>query len=189
LIVTLVVLVLVLVVGGAGAFLYVRSNHGSASAGTPTAQSTASTSGVTPVATPGGVTPTIISNGLNTVGTPVQAGNDWLVTVTSVKETNGGLVPPGSNNTYLEINLTLKNTSGKSETLVSYLYFTLDSGKHETLGDTNVRHTPDGSVGANQTLDAQIAFEVPKSQHSFTFTFAYGLSHNTGDKVSWQLTA
>jgi hypothetical protein len=168
-----------------------RSTHGgSASTGTPTAQSTASTSGLTPVATrSAGTTPTTSSGGLNAIGTPVQAGNDWLVTVTSVKETSTSLVPPGANNTYLEINLTLKNTSGGTLSLVSYLFFTLDNGKHETLGDTNIRHTPDGSVSANQTLNAQIAFEVPKSQHTFTFTFAYGLSHNTNAAVSWQLTA
>lgn len=189
LIITLVILALVVVVGGTASFLYLRSSHGgNASTGTPTAQSTAS--GTTPVATkPAGTTPTTSSGGLNAIGTPVQAGNEWIVTVTSVKETSSSLIPPGANNTYLEINLTLKNTSGSTLALVSYLYFTLDNGKHETLGDTNVRHTPDGNVSAGQTLNAQIAFEVPKSQHTFTFTFAYGLSHNTNATASWQLTA
>lgn len=189
LIITLVILALVVVIGGTASFLYLRSSHGgNTSTGTPTAQSTASST--TPVATkPAGTTPTTSSGGLNAIGTPVQAGNEWIVTVTSVKETGSSLIPPGANNTYLEINLTLKNTSGSTLALVSYLYFTLDNGKHETLGDTNVRHTPDGNVSAGQTLNAQIAFEVPKSQHTFTFTFAYGLSHNTNAAVSWQLTA
>lgn len=186
LIISLVVIALVIIAGSVSSAIFLRTRGGNAAATTPIAQSPSSTSGVTPIATtPTSSTPTA-NSGLNRVGVPVQAGPNWVVTVTDVKETSSSLFAPNSGNIYLEVNLTLKNTSAKSILLVSYLFFTLSDGKHETASDTNIRQPADGNVDANQTLNAQIAFEVPKSQRSFTFNFAYGLSSNTNASVSWQ---
>jgi hypothetical protein len=127
---------------------------------------------------------------LNGVKTPVRAGNDWIVTITSVRETTSSFVAPNAGSTYLEINMTFKNISPKTLTLVSLVQFTLvDASGHrynETAADTNIHVPPDGRVDAGQTLNAVFASEVPQKQHTFTLTFAYGLSDNSGATVAWR---
>lgn len=179
-------LVLALLVIGGGTFELVAHKNNTPT-GTPITHSTS---------TPGKITPTTrptASRTFNSVGAPVQAGNDWLVTITSARTTSASLIAPNAGNTYLEMHLTLKNVSARAIPLASLLEFSLtDASGHrynETVTDTNLRRTPDGNVNAHQTLDAQIAYEVPKNQHTFIFTFAYGLSSGNGATVSWKLTA
>ncbi|HEY0757025.1 MAG TPA: DUF4352 domain-containing protein [Ktedonobacteraceae bacterium] len=187
----LLVLGVLVVIGGIGGIFALRSRGGPSPTGTSTTQGTSTISGVTPVPSAPGSTPT--PDGVHGIGTPVQAGTDWIATITSIRETISSLIAPNPNNTYLEVNLSLKNTSGQALTLVSFLEFTLDGPNglhlHETGGDTNIHRPPDGTVNANSTLVAEVAYEVPKNQHAFTLVFAYGLSHNNNASVSWQLTA
>lgn len=185
----IILVLLALIVIGGGTFV-LFSHNGNNAATTSATQGTPTTNGVTPITTQStGKTPTA---SLNSVGTPVQAGTDWVVTVTSAKSTSSSLIPPNAGSTYLEINLTLKNVSGKSLTLVSVLQFPLaDATGHrynETAADTNIRRPPDGNVNSNATLAAQIAYEVPTSQHTFTLTFAYGLENGSNASVSWRIT-
>ena len=184
LIVALVALVLLII--GSGTFL-LFSQKGQNTSATPVARSTSTAHKTTPLATHPAST-----GGLNSINTAVQAGNDWIVTITSAKTTTSSLIAPNAGNTYLELHLTLKNTSGKTLTIISILEFTLtDASGHrynETATDTNIRRPPDGNINAQQTLNAQLAYEVPTAQHTFILTFAYGLSSNSSGSVAWKCT-
>jgi hypothetical protein len=180
-------IVLTLLVIGGGTFELVAHKNSSPTA-TPITHSTSTANKGTPT-----TQPTASKSAFNSIGTPVQAGNDWIVTISSARTTSASLIAPNAGSTYLEMHLTLKNISTRTITIVSLLEFSLtDASGHrynETATDTNLRRPPDGNVNARQTLDAQLAYEVPKNQHTFILTFAYGLSSGSGASVSWKLTA
>ena len=175
-----------LVIGGGTFELVARKN--SSPTVTPITHSTSTANKGTPT-----TRPTASKSAFNSIGTPVQAGNDWLVTISSARTTSASLIAPNAGSTYLEMHLMLKNISTRTITIVSLLEFSLtDASGHrynETATDTNLRRPPDGNVNAHQTLDAQLAYEVPQNQHTFILTFAYGLSSGSGASVSWKLTA
>jgi flagellar basal body-associated protein FliL len=193
-----VIVVVVLLLAGVGAVLALRSKGSTAhtaSTSTPTTHNTPTTSGVTPAATQpaGGTTPSTGSNGSSgSVGQPVQAGSNWVVTITHVKATTSSAFPPKAGNTYLEISLTLKNVSATKQIVSSLLQFNLTgsggSKYTEALTDTNIHQPPDGDIKAGQTLNAQMAFEVPQAQHSFVLTFEYGLTDGSGAATTWPIT-
>ena len=186
-----IVVVLVLILGGVGAVFALRSKSPTANVPTPTAQNTPATNGVTPAATQpgGGTTPSTGTSG--TLNQPVQAGT-WVVTVTHVAATTQSDLPPKPGNAYLEITLTLKNTAATQQLVSSLLQFSLSDstgGKYdEALTDTNVHQPPDGNINAGQTLNAQLAYEVPQSQHNFVLSFQYDLINGNNSTVTWQLS-
>jgi flagellar basal body-associated protein FliL len=184
-----IVVVLVLILGGIGAAFALRSRGPVANSPTPVTQNTPTTSGLTPAATqPSGSTPSSGTSG--NLNQAVQAGN-WVVTITHVTATTASALPPKAGSTYLEITLTLKNASATTQLVSSLLQFTLvdtSGGKYdEALTDTNVHQPPDGNVNAGQTLNAQLAYEVPLTQHNFVLGFNYGLIEGNNATVTWQL--
>ncbi len=186
-----IVVVLVLILGGIGAAFALRSRGTTANSPTPTTQNTPATNGVTPAATTpaGSTTPSTGTSGQ--LNQPVQAGN-WVVTITHVTTTTASTLPPKPGNTYLEITLSLKNTAATTQLVSSLLQFSLadtNGGKYdEALTDTNIHHPPDGNVNAGQTLNAQLAYEVPQSQHNFVLSFEYNLLQGSNAIVTWQLS-
>lgn len=116
-----------------------------------------------------------------------------MVTITHVATTTSSDFPPRAGDTYLEISISLKNVSAKIQPVSSMVQFTLNdaSGQNhpESLTDSNVHQPADADVPAGKTLNAQIAYEVPASQHSFTLTFDYGLVDGSNASVSWQINA
>jgi flagellar basal body-associated protein FliL len=186
-----IIVVVVLIIGGVGAALAMHSKSNTANTPSPTA--TTATNGVTP--TVAATQPTSSTPSTGTTGTlnqPIQAGTDWVVTVTHVTATTNSDLPPKAGDTYLEITLSLKNISATQQLVSSLLQFSLvDStgGKYEeALTDTNVTKTPDGNVDAGQTLNAQLAYEVPQTQHNFVLSFDYGLIDGSDSSVNWQLS-
>jgi len=186
-----IVVVLILILVGVLAAFALSSRGTTANTPTPTAQNTPTTSGLTPAATqpPTGNTPS--SGTAGSLNQPIQAGN-WVVIVTHVTATTSSALPPKAGNTYLEISLSLKNTSATTQLVSSLLQFSLidaSGGKYdEALTDTNIHQPPDGNVNAGQTLTAQLAYEVPQSQHSFVLSFNYGLIEGNNATVTWQLS-
>jgi flagellar basal body-associated protein FliL len=187
-----IVVVLVLILGGIGAAFALRSRGTTANAPTPTAQNTPATNGVTPAATTPAANTTPSTGTSGQLNQPIQAGN-WVVTVTHVTATTVSALPPKPGDAYLEITLTLKNTSATTQLVSSLLQFSLtdaNGGKYdEALTDTNIHRTPDGNVNAGQTLNAQIAYEVPQTQHNFVLSFEYNLINGSNATVTWQLSA
>ena len=184
----LALLGLALLILGSGAFVLLSQKNTNI---TPNPQNTSTAHRATPAGTHNASTPAPGAGGLNRLNTPVQAGTDWIVTLTSASTTSASLIAPNTGHTYLELHLELKNTSQKTLTVISILEFTLHDSRgqryNETATDTNLRRTPDGNLGAHQSLDAQLAYEVPTTQHAFILTFAYGLSANNNGSVSWQV--
>jgi len=187
-----VILILVLLIGGGATFAFVRSQQAKTST-TPTPGTGTQTVSVTVTPTkPAGTTP-ITGSTIGTVGQPIQAGATWVATVTKATTTTSSTFPPKPGQTFLEITMTLQNVTGTTQVISSQLEFTLkDTGGasyNEALTDTNVSKTLDGNVEAHQTLNGQIAFEVPLSAHAFLFTFNYGLVDGSNGLISWPLTA
>lgn len=87
----------------------------------------------------------------------------------------------------------MKNVSAKIQPVSSLVQFTLNDANgqnhQESLTDSNVHQPADADVPVGKTLNAQIAYEVPASQHSFTLTFDYGLVDGSNASVSWQINA
>jgi flagellar basal body-associated protein FliL len=181
--VSIVVILALLVASGGTLFaLHLRSTVQSKK--TPTVQATAS-----PTATP------VVST-TGTLNQPLQAGENWVVTVTRVTTTTNSDFPPQTGYTYLEISLSLKNVSATPQMLASLLQFTFTgaSGKkyNEAAAitkDTNIQQTPDGTINSGQTLKAQLSYLVPQAQHTFTLSFAYDLIEGGSSTVTWQLNA
>jgi hypothetical protein len=110
------------------------------------------------------------------VGDQVNVGNTYTVTVNSVTTSAGtadAISPPQAGNTYLIVDVSLKNTSSKSQDVSSLLLFTLKDStgqKYDESLSAGVT-TPDGTLTAGDVLRGQIAYEVPTSMHSFTLDF------------------
>ena len=131
--------------------------------------------------------------GVGTVGQPLQAGPNWVMTVTSVHTSPTSDFPPRAGDTYLEVSLTLKNVSPNTQFVSSIIEFTLadSSGKQysESVNDTYTRQAVDGHLSLNQALNGQVAYEVPQAQHRFVLTFHYGLPDGSSEAASWNISA
>jgi flagellar basal body-associated protein FliL len=192
-----IVLVLLIAIGGATAYLTLFHKNAAQATATPTVQSSnPGSTGIIPtlpanatIPVPGGAVP----GGVHTVGQPVQAGSNWLVTITHTDTTSTSALPPKAGDTYVEISMTLKNVSATSQVISSLLQFSLtgtNAAKYtESITDTNIHQTPDGTIKARTTLNAAIAFEVPQSAHAFILTFNYGLIQGNPALVNWAFTA
>lgn len=170
-------LVLLLLIGsGVGAFIALH--HSNPNAAKPIAHATATTQPAT--------------NPTGAPGQSLQAGPNWLMTITRVHTTTISDFPPKAGQTYLEISITLKNVSPNTQFVSSMLEFTLtdSSGKQytESVNDTYTRQAVDGHLTIGQTLAGQVAYEVPQSQHQFVLMFHYGLPDGSNAAISWYIT-
>ena len=124
-------------------------------------------------------------------GQPLQAGANWIATVKSVHTSADSTYPPRTGDTYLEISLSLENTSQQVQFVSSMLEFTLadtSGGQYsEAATDASNDQVVDGHLSPGQTLTGQLTYEVPRSRHYFILTFHYGLSNNTSASVTWPL--
>ena len=108
------------------------------------------------------------------VGDQVKVGDTYVVTVNSVKTSNGDdFSKPKSGNTFLIVDVSIKNVSSKEQNLSSLLQFTLkdSSGQKYDETFTSGATAPDGKLAAGDVVKGQIPYEVPTAQHSFTLAF------------------
>jgi hypothetical protein len=126
----------------------------------------------------------------NTIGKAVQVGNTWVVTINSAKTHAGSeFSQPKSGNTYLVVDVTLKNISSSNQTASSLLMFNLKDQTGQTYTDTFAdfaKASPDGNVSAGGLLRGEIVYEVPSSMHAFTFSFQPGFDAN--ELAEWNVT-
>ncbi|MEO7021255.1 MAG: DUF4352 domain-containing protein, partial [Ktedonobacteraceae bacterium] len=174
------IVLLLLIASGVGAFLVLR--HSNTSTAKPTVHATATAATTQP------------STGTTgTIGQPLQAGPNWVMTVTNVHATTTSDYPPKAGQTYLEISITLKNVSPNTLFVSSMIEFTLadtSSGQYtESVNDTYTHQAVDGHLSMNQTLTGQVAYQIPQAQHHFVLVFHYGLPDGSSDAVSWEITA
>lgn len=122
------------------------------------------------------------------VGDQVNVGNTYTVTVNSVKTSAGDdITQPKAGNTFLIVDVTLKNTSSTEQNLSSLLQFTLKDSTGQKYDETIVTGatSPDGKLAAGDVLRGQLAYEVPSSMHDFTLAFEADIT-SSGQTI-WDL--
>jgi len=149
----------------------------------------------TPAATPAATlttTPTAPptpASGKNTIGKAVQVGNTWVVTVNNVKTSPGDdVTKPKSGNIFIIVDVTVKNISSSSETVSSLLMFNLQNATGQQYAEvfTGFTNPPDATVTPNSVLQGQLVYEVPSTDH--TFTFAFQSDSGGSDITKWNVT-
>jgi len=149
------------------------------------ASDTASNSGTT---TSGGTSSTTKSQHFK-VGQQVKVGDTYVVTVNSVKTDAGDDVfKPKDGNTFLIVDVSVKNVSSKEQDLSSLLQFTLKDSSGQKYNETIVSNAtaPDGKIAAGDVTKGQLAYEVPAAQKSFTLAFEADIV--SGGQTIWDLS-
>ena len=122
------------------------------------------------------------------VGVPFVVNDTWTVTVNKVSTNQGDnlLNTPKAGNVYIVVNVTLKNTSSQNQSASSLGMFSLKDSTGQTYNQ-NIAfgHSPDGQVAAGSLVRGDIAYEVPKSMHSFILQFVPSLG--SSDLTEWNL--
>ena len=161
---------------------------GIAGQGQPTSN-TSATQATQQVTTQPTQPPTTQPTQSNTIGKPVQVGDTWVVTVNSVK-TNAGseFSQPKNGNTYVVVDITLKNISSSNQTVSSLMMFSMKDqtgqGYTQTITDF-AKQSPDGAVSSGSMLRGEIVYEVPSSVNTFTLSFVPGFS--ASDMAEWNV--
>jgi hypothetical protein len=123
----------------------------------------------------------------NAIGTPVTI-DGWKVTINSVKDSQGSTYAAPQHGTFLEIDVTVENTTSSPINVSSLISFTLkdSSGQKytEAITDTNAGTPPNGTVGAGDKLRGVIAYDVAKGQK---FTFSVQPLITSNDLASWDV--
>ena len=147
-------------------------------------------------------TGTLASNSPQTQSTPapashfkagdvVKIGDTWQVTVNSVKTSQGDEIStPAAGDTYVIVNVTVKNISSQQQAISSLLNFTYKAADG-TQGKTAILTTgtspaPDGNVAAGDLVKGDLVYEVPAAQKTGTLSFQADLTSN-GETV-WDIT-
>jgi Domain of unknown function (DUF4352) len=141
----------------------------------------------------GGSTPTTADNSGSSkhfkVGDQVKVGDTYMVTVNSFKSSSGDdIFKPKAGNVFVVIDASFKNVSAKEQTLSTLLQCNLKDSTGQKYTETFVSNAtpPDGKIAAGDIVKGQIAFEVPSTQHQFTFSFEADII--SGGQTIWDLT-
>ncbi len=124
------------------------------------------------------------------VGDQVNVGGIYVVTVNSV-QTHGAtdVDQPKAGDTYLVINVTLKNTSSSEQNFSSILQFTLKDSTGQTYDETITsfqQQSPDGKIEAGSLATGDLVYEVPTAQTKFTLAFQADIT-SSGETI-WDIT-
>jgi hypothetical protein len=123
----------------------------------------------------------------NTIGKPVVVNADWTVTLQKVSTSTGSDVDkPKAGNILLVVNVTMHNTSGSTQNASTAIQWSLKDSTGQTYTqDIFFGNGPDGTVAAGGLIRGSIAYEVPKSVHSFILQFVAGIGSN--DLAEWNV--
>ena len=182
-------------------FAAANSNKGSTGGAQSTAQTTAQASGATATSAPtqAGQQPTATptqpssssTSGSHKLGDVVTIDN-WQVVVNTAKISHGGQYDTvqHAGDVFLEIDVSVTNQTGKSQTFSSLLSFTLKDSTGQTYDQSFVSDapsSPDGTVANGSKLRGTVVYEVPPTMHSFEFDVAPD-SFNSSDVATWTLS-
>ncbi len=173
----IVVVVLVVLVGGL-AVAVAQSGKGNSSNQTASATATSAPAQTTQAAPTSAPTQpaSSSSSGSHKVGDVVTIDN-WQVSVLSARISHGGQydTPQHAGDVYLEIDVSVVNQTGQSQTFSSLLSFTLKDStgqKYDEAFVSDASSSPDGNVPSGGKLRGTVAYEVPPTMHSFEFDVA-----------------
>jgi len=128
---------------------------------------------VTATSAPAGTTPTAAAKTWK-VGDTVKLG-DWTIIANKASTSTGGeFAKPKSGNIYLVVNVTVTNGGSAAQAISSIGSFKLADSTGQTYTETIVdglKNPPDGNVAAGGKLSGDLAYEVPKTEKSFTLAF------------------
>lgn len=132
------------------------------------------------------------------VGDQVKIGSMWIITVNDaqVKPTTG-LLPAKAGNTFLALDVTLKNISPQTNTLATSLQFVLQDSHNVSYEEEFIVATPppaaaqNGNVPAGVTVHGQLNYQVPVSISQFTLSFKADWKNydpTTSKSTVWDIT-
>lgn len=122
------------------------------------------------------------------VGDQVKVGDTYIVTINSFKTNSGDEISkPKSGNTFVVVDMTIKNISKDEQNLSSLLQFTLKDATGQKYTETILSSStpPDGKLAAGDVVKGQIPYEVSASQHDFTLAFEADIV--SGGQTIWDL--
>jgi uncharacterized protein DUF4352 len=108
------------------------------------------------------------------VGDQVKVGDTLIVTINSFKTSKGDeFDKPKSGNTFVIVDLTIKNVSNEEQDISTDLQCTLKDSTGQKYDETILSNAtdPGGKLAAGDIVKGQIPYEVSASQHDFTFAF------------------
>ena len=152
------------------------------------------TTGSTKVGNTTNATPTMIPTQATNykVGDVVKVGDTWNVTLNSVKTSQGSsYVTPKTGNTFLILDVSMKNLSTQTQAISSVLLFTLrgdDGTKYDITIYPDAGSAIDGSVDAGQPAKGVMVYEVPSSVKSFHLKFASDAIDDNAPSATWNIT-
>ena len=123
------------------------------------------------------------------VGVPYVVDSTFTVTVNSVKVSHGDeFISPKGGDIFIVVDVTVKNTSSSNQSVSSLGMFNLkdSTGQQYTETITTSTKPPDGTVTPGSLLRGQLVYEVPTSQHLFTFAFQADFGGT--DLTEWNLS-
>jgi hypothetical protein len=137
---------------------------------TATLTATATPVPTRPVATP--TPPQIVAH--YQVGQTLQIDGTWQVAITTVHTSSGDqYTKPKPGNTFLLIEIAMKNISSQQLTASSLIQYTLRDTTEQTYSETPLSNmpSPDGTVQAGADLKGTLVYEVPATIHTYTLSF------------------
>jgi hypothetical protein len=114
------------------------------------------------------------------------------VTVNGAKTSKGGQYDTldHAGDVFLEIDVTVVNNTGQTQTWSTLLDFTLKDSTGQTYNQTFVSDSPappDGKVPNGGKLRGTAPYEVPSTMHAFEFDVTPD-SFNNNDVAIWNIT-
>lgn len=129
--------------------------------------------------------PTLV---IRAIGKPIVVDSIWTITVNGVK-TNAGdpFSMPGAGNTFLVVDVTVKNTSTHFQDMSSGIQLVLkdSAGQQYRETITDFATPPDDSIKFGALLRGQLAYEIPATAHTFSYYFQ--ADSNGTDLTEWAL--
>jgi hypothetical protein len=134
---------------------------------------TAITPKVTPTPTPLPPTPTPTTTYYQ-INQALQIDGTWQVAITKVSTSSGDQsTKPKPGNTFLLLDVAMKNLTGQQLTASSLVQYTLRDTSEQVYEETPLSGmtSPDGIVQAGAELKGTLAYEVPATIHTYTLGF------------------
>ncbi len=121
----------------------------------------------------------------------VISTSSWTVTVNNITSSqgNGFLYSPQAGDVYMVIDITLKNNATTAQTSSTPRQWKLSDAQGQAFDEDIFysNHSPEGSIAPGRQVRGPIAYEVPRTIHSFILQFM----PNAGDAttlVRWNLS-
>jgi hypothetical protein len=121
------------------------------------------------------------------VGKSYVVNSTWTVTVNGAKTSQGSdYVTPKSGNVFLIVDVTLKNTSTQVQHASGFVQWSIKDSTGQKYDGTFLPGTtdPGGALAPGSIIRGQLAYEVPKSIHTYILQFN---DFGSSDIAEWEI--